>query len=49
LAINLKTAKVLGLENPANAARARRRGNRMIRRHNFITLLGGAGRRLGRC
>src|SRR5262249_19288210 len=28
--------------SPANAARPRRRGDRMIRRRNFITLIGGA-------
>src|SRR5205807_1665378 len=28
--------------NPANAARARRRGDRMMKRREFITLLGGA-------
>ena len=41
LVINLKTAKALGLDVPADAARARRRGDRMKRRE-FITLLGGA-------
>ena len=41
LVINLKTAKALGLEDSADAARARRRGDRM-RRREFITLLGGA-------
>ena len=41
LVINLKTAKALGLDVPANAARPRRRGDRMKRRE-FITLLGGA-------
>ena len=39
--LNLKTAKALGLERAALAARARRRGDRMKRRA-FITLLGGA-------
>ena len=42
LAINLKTAKALGLEGAAVAARPRRRGDRMKRRREFITLLGGA-------
>ena len=41
LVINLKTAKALGLDDPADAARPRRRGDRM-RRREFITLLGGA-------
>ena len=41
LIINLKTARALGLESAAVAARARRRGDRMKRRQ-FITLLGGA-------
>ena len=41
LVINLKTAKALGLDSAANAARPRRRGDRMKRRE-FITLLGGA-------
>ena len=39
--INLKTAKALGLDSAADAARPRRRGDRMKRRE-FITLLGGA-------
>ena len=42
LLINLKTAKALGLEHPADAARACRRGDRMIARRQFISLLGGA-------
>ena len=41
LAINLKTAKALTLDRAADAARPRRRGDRMNRRE-FITLLGGA-------
>ena len=41
LVINLKTAKALGLDRAADAARPRRRGDRMNRRE-FITLLGGA-------
>ena len=41
LVINLKTAKALGLDSAADAARPRRRGDRMKRRE-FITLLGGA-------
>ena len=41
LVMNLTTAKALGLDNPAYAARPRRRGDRMKRR-DFITLLGGA-------
>ena len=41
LVINLTTAKALGLDDPAVAARPRRRGDRMKRRE-FITLLGGA-------
>ena len=42
LVINLKTAKALGLDSAADAARPRRRGDRMIPRREFITLLGGA-------
>ena len=41
LVINLTTAKALGLDRAADAARPRRRGDRMKRRE-FITLLGGA-------
>ena len=40
-ALNLKTAKALGLDDSADASRHRRRGDRMKRRE-FITLLGGA-------
>ena len=42
LVINLKTARALGLDSAADAARPRRRGDRMMRRREFITLLGGA-------
>ena len=42
LVINLKTAKALGLDRAADAARPRRRGDRMMTRREFITLLGGA-------
>src|SRR5262249_32568710 len=41
LAVNLKTAKELGLTVPPVAARPRRRGDR-VKRREFITLLGGA-------
>ena len=41
LVINLKTAKALGLDDAADAARPRRRGDRMKRRE-FISLLGSA-------
>ena len=44
LVINLKTAETLGLAVP-DAARPRRRGDRMRTRREFITLLGGAARR----
>ena len=41
--INLKTAKAIGLDDPAELVPvARRRGDRMRRRRQFITLLGGA-------
>ena len=42
LVINLGTAKALGLDRAAVAARPRRRGDRMMKRREFITLLGGA-------
>ena len=42
LVINLKTAKALGLDRAADAARPRRRGDRVMKRREFITLLGGA-------
>ena len=42
LVINLKTAKALGLDRAAVAARPRRRGDRMISRREFIALVGGA-------
>ena len=42
LVLNLKTAKALGLALPELDAIARRRGDRMMRRREFITLLGGA-------
>ena len=41
LVINAQTARMLGLTVPRQAARGRRRGDRMKRRE-FITLLGGA-------
>ena len=42
LVINLDTAKALGVEVPAVAARPRRRGDRVIWRREFIAMLGGA-------
>ena len=42
LIINLKTAKSARPRSAAHAARPRRRGDRMIGRREFITLLGGA-------
>ena len=44
LVINLKTAKALGLDRAEHAARDRRRGDRVMRRREFITVLGGAAR-----
>ena len=41
LVINLKTAKALGIDHSGDAARPRRRGDR-VKRREFITLLGGA-------
>src|SRR5262249_46556833 len=40
--INLRTAKALGLEVPDRLLALDRRGDRMIKRREFITLLGGA-------
>jgi len=37
LVINLKTAKVLGVEITTNTARPRRRGDRMIRQREFMS------------
>jgi hypothetical protein len=42
LAINLQTAKALGLTVPAGIARHRWRGHRMMKRRECITFLGGA-------
>ena len=39
--VNLKTAKALGIDIPHDAARRRRRGDRM-RRREFLSLLGAA-------
>jgi len=41
LVINAQTARILGIENSADATRPRRRGDR-VKRREFITLLGGA-------
>jgi hypothetical protein len=40
--LNLKTAKALDLDVPTETLFACRRGDRMIRRREFISLLGGA-------
>ena len=40
--LNLKTAKALGIDDSTDAARPRRRGDRMMKRREFITLLSGA-------
>ena len=42
LVINIKTAKALGLNVPRIVPAARRRGDRVMKRREFITLLGGA-------
>ena len=42
LVINLKTAKALDLSVPDRLLSSRRQGSRMIRRREFITLVGGA-------
>ena len=47
LVINISIARMLGLDRAANAARHRRRGDRMNKRA-FITLLGGAAATRGR-
>jgi hypothetical protein len=38
----VKTDKALGIRHSANAARPRRRSDRVMRRRDFISLLGGA-------
>ena len=45
LVINAETARMLGLTVPPIAARPRRRGDRMMKRREFIALLGGARQR----
>ena len=42
LVINLTTARALGLDVPLLLQAARRRGDRMMKRREFITLIGGA-------
>ena len=42
LTVNNRTAKAIGLTIPRVVPRARRRGDRMMRRREFVRLLGGA-------